>query len=192
MRGLLISAVLLALLSAPIVAEDQSPQAMAEQALLQAAFNGNLEAVQELVSKGISPNATDSEQHTPLMWAAFNGHTPVIRYLLEKGANIEAKDESGRSALMYASSGPYAETVEFLLDHGAEVNVQGTLEGFTALMTAAAEGQLEVVRLLLGHGADLALKDKDGDTAESFARQKGHTAVVELLKNPPPPAADKN
>lgn len=188
MKCFLMSAVLLASLIAPIAAQGQSPQAMAEQALMEAAFTGNLEVAQELVSKGISPNATDAEQHTPLMWAAFNGHTPVIGYLLEKGAKLDATDENGRGALMYASSGPYAETVEFLLNKGAEVNLQGTLEGFTALMTAAAEGQIEVVRLLLGHGADPALKDKDGDTAESFARQNGHTAVVELLKNPPAPA----
>lgn len=29
---------------------------------------------------------------------------------------------------------------------------------------------------------DAALKDIDGDTAESFARQNGHTAVADLLK----------
>ena len=54
------------------------------------------------------------------------------------------------------------------------------------------EGQFEVVRLLLAHGADPSLKDKDDDTAESFARQKGHSAVVELLGNPPPAERDKN
>jgi ankyrin repeat protein len=68
------------------------------------------------------------------------------------------------------------------------VDVQGTLEGFTALMTASAEGEEQVVRLLLAHGADPDLKDVDGDTAASFARQKGHTAVVQLLENPPPAA----
>ena len=88
---------------------------------------------------------------------------------LTEGAKLDAKDSNGRTALLYASSGPFTETVGLLLKQGAEVNTQGTLEGFTALMTAAAEGQLEVVRLLLEHGADPSLKDKDGDTAESFA-----------------------
>jgi ankyrin repeat protein len=125
------------------------------------------------------------------MWAAFNGHTPVVGYLLLQGAKLDAKDENGRTSLMYASSGPYSETVEFLLKKGADVNLQGTLEGFTALMTAAAEGQVEVVRVLLSHGADAKLKDVDGDTAESFASQKGHSAVVDLLRNPPPTVRQK-
>ena len=53
-------------------------------------------------------------------------------------------------------------------------------------LRAAAEGQTEVVWLLLSHGADPSLKDADGDTAESFAREKAHTAVLELLRDPPP------
>jgi ankyrin repeat protein len=52
-------------------------------------------------------------------------------------------------------------------------------------MTAAAEGQPEVVRWLLIYGADPDIQDRDGDTAESFAEEKGYAAVVSLLKNPP-------
>jgi ankyrin repeat protein len=176
------------------MAQGQAPADLnpAEQALMESAFTGKLDAVQALVSGGLSVDTTDPEKHTPLMWAAFNGHTPIVRFLLEQGAKLDAKDESGRTALLYASSGPYAETVELLLKKGADVNVQGTLEGFTALMTAAAEGQEKVVRLLLSHGADPSLKDEDGDTAESFARQKGHPVVAELLKNPPPLVPQKN
>jgi len=162
-----------------------------EQALMEAAFNGQLETVRDLVSAGADIHAGDADRRTALMWAAFNGHTEVVAFLLDREAVLDAKDSNGRTALMYASSGPFTETVELLLKEGSEVNLQGTLEGFTALMTAAAEGQLEVVRVLLVHGADPNLKDKDGDTAMTFARQNGHDAVVALLANPPAAGPDR-
>ena len=165
---------------------QSGPSASLEQQLMEASYLGKLELVKQLALKGATIDAADPEKRTSLMWAAFNGHTPVVQYLLLKGADLEAKDSNGRTALMYASSGPFAETVELLLVKGAETNVQGTLEGFTALMTAAAEGQVDVVRLLLEHGADVSLEDQDGDTARTFAQQNGHSAVVELLDNPPP------
>lgn len=185
MRSFVTSAVLVSILCAPLAAQTPLQLTPDEEALLGASFQGNQGEVERLVSKGVAVDTVDSEQHTPLMFAAFNGHTEVVEFLLERGAELGAKDANGRTALMYASSGPFAETVSFLLDQGAEVNLQGTSEGFTALMTAAAEGQLEVVRLLLDRGADRTIKDTDGDTALSFARQNGHTDVVELLESTP-------
>ena len=192
MRTLL--ALILTLMIPGVAATGHGPRPLsaAEQELMQAAFDGSLEDVRRLIAAGTAVDATDPEQRTALMWASFNGHAALVDFLLESEAEVSAKDASGRTALLYASSGPFAETVKLLLEKGADVNVQGTLEGFTALMTAAAEGQLQVVRLLLEHGADLRLLDKDGDTAESFARQKGHVAVETLLKDPPAPAPSKD
>lgn len=186
-RRLVLPCVVLCLVLPGLAAAQGKPLSPQERALHEAAYAGDLEAVHPLVAGGVPVDVADPDGRTPLMWAAFNGHTAVVSYLLENGASINAKDESGREALMFASSGPFAETVELLLQRGADVNAQGTLEGFTALMTAAAEGQVDVVRLLLAYGADPAVKDVDGDTAESFAGQKGHKAVIELLHKPPPP-----
>jgi ankyrin repeat protein len=156
------------------------------EALHEAAYAGNLEEVNRLLEEGIAVDVLDREGRTPLMWASFNGHTAVNALLLAKGAAINTREMNGRTALMYASSGPFAGTVGLLLEKGADVNLQGTAEGFTALMTAAAEGQVEVVRVLLAYGADPDLEDVDGDTAESFATQNGHSRVVAALRDPPP------
>ena len=185
MKSLITLMALLLSVCVPIAAQTPVQLTPEEQALMEAAYTGNLGEVRRLVLDGTPVDPIDPERRTPMMFAAFNGHAPVVEYLLDAGAEIDAKDSNGRTALMYASSGPFEETVKLLLTHGAEVDVQGTLEGFTALMTAAAEGQVEVVRQLLDHGADRSLEDTDGDTALSFARQNGHTEVVELLENPP-------
>jgi ankyrin repeat protein len=166
---------------------QQLPPSPQEQALHEAAYSGDLEAADGLLGEGAAVDVRDPDGRTPLMLASFNGHAAVAAYLLDKGAAVNAREVSGRTALMYACSGPFVETVQLLLERGADVNIQGTVEGFTALMTAAAEGQLQIVRVLLAHGADPDLKDVDGDTAESFAKQKGHPQVIAALRNPPPP-----
>jgi len=185
MKNLLMLIALFWVFSLPVAAQTPPADITLEVIFNEMAFNGNLDAVQKLVAAGTPVNGTGDDNSTALMWAAFNGHTAVAAYLLENGAEVDAKDINGRTALLYASSGPYPETVGLLLRKGAEVNVQGKTEGFTALMMAAAEGQVEVVRVLLLNGATVDILDRDGDTATKFARDKGHTAVLKLLENPP-------
>jgi ankyrin repeat protein len=61
-------------------------------------------------------------------------------------------------------------------------------------MFAAAEGLSPVVDILLEAGADPRLKDKDDDTAASFARQRGFTALADRLQaltEVPPSSGEK-
>ena len=145
-----------------------------------AAFNGKSAIVGKALKEGINPNLKDPNGRTALMLAAFNGHQQVAKLLIEAGAQDSA-DNNGRTALMFASTGPYPGTVKLLLQSGSKVNRIDGHEGWTALMFAASEGQIDVVKLLIKHGAKITIKDTDGDTAESFARQRGHLAVANLL-----------
>jgi ankyrin repeat protein len=183
MKNLLPLSAMLWAFSMSIAAQNAPPNITLEAAFIEMAFNGNLQAVQEFVSKGTPVDSTIDDKSTALMWAAFNGHTAVAAYLIEQGATIDLKDVNGRTALLYASSGPYPETVGLLLRNGADVNVQGKTEGFTALMMAASEGHLDVARVLLFNGAEVDVIDRDGDTAKKFAREKGHDEMLELLES---------
>jgi len=179
---LLLSAILWAICTS--LGAQEPPNITVESVLTQFALDGDFENVKKMVAAGVPVDSANDDKTTPLMWSAFNGHTRIVAFLLENGASIDMKDANGRTALLYASSGPFPEIVELLLQKNADIDIQGTAEGFTALMMAAAEGQADVVRVLLAHGASTALTDKDGDTAEKFARDNGHTQVVKLLKSP--------
>ncbi len=149
---------------------------------LNAALEGDSKIVRSALRAGTETDVVDEGGRSALMMAAFNGHTELVHLLAKKGAKIERRDATGRSALMYASTGPNANTVALLLKLGADINAHDIAEKWTALMFAAAEGHLDVVKLLLEHGADKSLVDTDGDSAEAFAAQRGHTAVIDLLK----------
>ncbi len=153
------------------------------QGMNDAALNGELERVKELIGQGADPDDVDQDGRTALMYASFNGHTEIVRLLLDQGAGVGSRDALGRTALLYASTGPFPETVKLLLDHHSDPNIVDNDEHFSPLMHAAAEGQLEVAKLLLDRGADPALKDKDGETAALFARNNGHTEVAGLIQS---------
>jgi uncharacterized protein len=149
--------------------------------IYQAALEGNLNRVLEVLQEGFDVNKTDQDGRTALMYAAFNGHTKIVNILLEKKSIVDLRDQGGKTALMYAASGPFPETVRLLLDHQANPNLADYQEHFTALMYAAAEGQRENVKILLEGNADPLLKDADGDVALTFARNNGHAEVAEIL-----------
>lgn len=150
--------------------------------LMRASLNGQTDVVRRAADEGVNVDQSDEMGRTPLMLAAFNGHTDVARFLLDEGADVENKNSEGRSPLIFAASGSNPETVDLLLKRGANPDVKDDVQEWTALMFAAAEGQVDVVRTLLEHGADPSLEDEDGETALDFARDNGHTEVVQLLE----------
>ncbi|HYW96699.1 MAG TPA: ankyrin repeat domain-containing protein [Bacteroidales bacterium] len=166
-------------------AENQASPSVqdTDQALRDAAFEGNLQAVKQLLSGKADVTSTDEDGRTALMLASYNGYTDIAKLLVTSGSRVNELDKEGRNALMYASTGNFPETVSLLLNNGAKINIADTKEHFTALMFAASEGQAKVAEILLQHGADPSMKDVDGDTALSFARQNKHEEVAKLLES---------
>ena len=99
----------------------QQYSAVDQQVMNDAALNGEMEKVEELIGKGADPNKVDPDGRTALMFASFNGHTEIVRLLLDAGAEVGIRDALGRTALLYASTGPFAESVKLLLDHHAAI-----------------------------------------------------------------------
>jgi ankyrin repeat protein len=179
-----IVALALPLLSSVYAEEPTAPKppVISQQEVVEAALYGKVAVVEKALAQGYKVDARDLQKRTLLMYAAFNGQTNVVQKLILAGADVNAVDKTGSTALMFASSGKNASTVKLLIKKGAKVNTIDTNEHWTALMWAAAEGQIEVVKVLLANKADVFPKDVDGDTAESFAAQKGHPAVVKILQ----------
>ena len=169
--------------AAPIAGKSDSVTVptMDVDAFMQAALQGNADAIARGLRQGIDVNAVGEAERTALQLASFDGHTDVVNVLLKNGSKVDQLDASGRTALMYASTGANVETVKALLKADANVHLVDKVEQFNPLMWAAAEGQTEVVRLLLDAGADPTKQDVDGETALDFARDKRHADVIKLL-----------
>jgi ankyrin repeat protein len=115
--------------------------------------------------------------------AAFRGYLFRMKALYPLGVDVNAAGCSYRNCfnpMWGAAYGGYDDEIVFLLDRGADVNRRPNFQT-TALMVAAYKGHESTVRLLFSRGADVNA-NIDGDTALTFARDKGHPRIVELLR----------
>ena len=71
--------------------------------LHQAAAEGALCMVLDVLDKGVSPNLTDAERNTPLMLAAAAGRVGAVRVLYALGASVRPRNVHGQSAWDLAS-----------------------------------------------------------------------------------------
>ncbi len=73
--------------------------------------------------------------------------------------------------------------MRLLLDRGASLNGKDPV-GNTPLIKSAASGSLNagIVRALIDKGADVNFKGLDSRTAIYWAKKKGHTEIVKILR----------
>jgi ankyrin repeat protein len=145
---------------------------------------------------------------TPLAEAARFGDEALLQLLIDRGADVknagkfalananrakcekcletltEHADRRALTSFAMLLSPPRADglAVKVLVDKGADPNTRDP-EGHTILMLIASSDAIPVdtVKALIERGADLNAKDPAGRTALDFAKQRGATAVVDLL-----------
>ena len=141
------------------------PNAMNEDwqtPLMAAAFDGDEEAVKNLIIRKANINVGDQSGRTALMYARGIG---VVEILLDAGAFVNDKDIKGTTALQWATAVSDADVVQALIKAGANVNARDD-KGMSALHLAKLE--------LSGEGfADQRLRDE----YRRF-RREGHSGVL--------------
>ncbi|KAI1660949.1 hypothetical protein F4813DRAFT_400096 [Daldinia decipiens] len=142
-------------------------------ALQAAAYRGNMDLLEQLVSMGANINMPAFEKNgvmTALQAAASKGHMALVERLVRMGANINAPagPEMGSTALQAAclfdpksatDRANMIKVIQLLIMKGADVNalpgMKGSYNFGMALQIAAGEGDMEVALLLIQRGADV-------------------------------------
>ncbi len=180
----------------------QGPANPANQELINAAENGNLEGVEAALSAGVDVNYADVHGNTALILAAAYGHTEMVRLLIEHGADVNRANNYGNTALTWAALYGYTEIARVLIEHGARIPTGEHLQRFALqlrarqvlsavfegneLAYAAARGDTKrVVELLstLPQAQPLTINHQDGHgmTALHWAAAQGHDDIIKLL-----------
>lgn len=133
----------------PVTVEQSTP-------LMEAARQGDLERVEELVEAGAPINARGPEG-TALMAAVRAGHAEVVVKLLRLGADPAQADAEGVTPLMIAARDGRSRLVRYLLGTGARIN-HASADGRTAVSMAALAGNLALVKQLLAAGGNVNIQ----------------------------------
>jgi ankyrin repeat protein len=147
-----------------------------------AAYNADIERVEELIARGDPVDARDESRYTPLLWSCFRGavgdQLPVVRALLAAGADPNSTVNDDASCLIFAAQCGKVGLVEALVAAGADPNMD--VDGVTPLMQAARDGDEDVIAALqrLGARAEAVI---NGFTAADYARYGGHDELAERL-----------
>jgi ankyrin repeat protein len=148
--------------------------------LVDAARNGDREAVRQLLQKRTDPKAALPDGTTALHWASYRDDGDSADLLIRAGANVNAANDLGATPLWAASQNGSAAMVRRLLDAGANPNAP-LLLGETPLMVAARSGYASVVEQLLAKGAAVNTRAARGQTALMWAVAQKHPEVVKIL-----------
>lgn len=119
----------------------------------------------------------------PLHLAAAFAGPESVKLLLEHGAHAhQVSHNPQRNQPLHAAIalGNSTQTIALLLEAGADVNATQA-GGFTPLHQAAAAGKRDIAALLLNNGARRDSRCDQGKLAADYARERGHSAVAEML-----------
>ncbi|CAG9858534.1 unnamed protein product [Phyllotreta striolata] len=107
---------------------------------------------------------------------------PDADRIANQSINVNMCDASGRTALHVAAEFGRTDILRLLLDNGALPNAKTFRTLRTPLHVACMEGRIRTVRELLKCG-DCAVdeQDADGNTALSYACEKGDAKIAEVL-----------
>ncbi len=91
-----------------------------DTALMQAASEGNLTAVSNLIAAGANVNLQNEDAESALMMAAAEGYTEIVQALIAAGANTDAVDDDGETAYQKAKDDGHTATAEIIRRLGGQ------------------------------------------------------------------------
>lgn len=155
--------------------------------LLLATRANDVEAARALIAAGTDVNAKDIIADTPFLYAAAEGRLAILRLILATGrADLADTNRYGGNALIPAAHHGHPEVVRELLKTNIAVDHVNRL-GWTALLETIilSDGgptHQDIMAQLIAAGADVNLKDGEGVSPLTHARQRGYTEMVKMLE----------
>ena len=145
--------------------------------LMNAALNGNVQAVKSMIKRGADPSLTDYIGWNMLHYAAEGGDTDIISLIHTHLPNIESKTGEGYTPLMVAAFTGKLHAVKWFLEKGATVACEDK-RGWNTLHHAAEGGDTDIISLIHTHLPNIESKTGEGYTPLMVAAFTGKLHAV--------------
>ncbi|XP_030642446.1 ankyrin repeat and SOCS box protein 9-like [Chanos chanos] len=147
-----------------------------------AAYNGRLLSLHNLIGQGASVNLTTLDGVSPLHGACQQGHTGCVKLLIQHGANVNTSTVNWNTPLSEACAQGHLACVNLLLQQGASPSAAGNPAFPSPIHTAAARGHTDCVESLVRYGADIdQSSDQSGTPLFTACANQQLTTVRKLL-----------
>jgi ankyrin repeat protein len=167
------------LLVAAFCSGSIASRALATDAILWAAHNGDTDGVKAALAKGADINDQDASGWTPLIHATKFGFNDTALFLINAGANVNAQTNAECEAVEFACNAGDLDLVKAIVAHGGDA---AYLSNNTNILCGAVEsGNLELVKFLLDRGANPNAKVQDYMPTIFTAVRNGDQDLFELL-----------
>ena len=143
-------------------------------------------AARALLRLGANPNALDAQRYDIVTIAAVQNDIEMLNIALQGGASARnVTSPYDGTALIAAAHLGHVEVVRILIAHQAPLD-HVNRRGWTALHEAVVLGNggpnhVATVEALVKAGADTDIKDRQGATALTYARQRGYRDMIKIL-----------
>lgn len=171
----------------------QRPDVKWIEKFIDAAGQGDVNAIRNFISSGIDINFVDVNGNNALHFATLHGKLDVVQLLVEAGAKLELKHKRyGTTPLVTAVKRGRSEIVQFLINSGADVHTN--YEGETLLNLAVEQGirwrktpehrgwYMEIIQTLIREGVDINAKNTAGRKTIEIATDNVDLEILQLLE----------
>lgn len=180
MPKFLIPLSLVAMLAAPVAAQQQSESYKFLQAIKEAKGNDVIAMLDRPGSTIVNARDLTSGEGA-LHIVVKRGDETYLRYLLQKGADPNLRDARGNTPMLLAVQGGQRDMIPILAAAKANPNL-GNQSGVTPLILAVQGRSIDMVRLLIAAGADPDQADvMAGLSARDYATQDSRNPAIAKL-----------